>query len=134
MAIDEQVIRVGVAVVQWHGAFLVGVRDDTKVLAGLAEFPGGKQRDGESAIECAVRECLEETQLVVNPIRVHSCVTHRYAHGLIELTFVLCEPANEKSAPGHGFRWVPRKELAQLNFPAANHALIEQLREETQSL
>lgn len=49
-------VRVGVAVVEQSGRFLVGVRESTAVLAGMAEFPGGKCLPGEAAMSCAVRD------------------------------------------------------------------------------
>jgi 8-oxo-dGTP pyrophosphatase MutT (NUDIX family) len=57
----EAATRIGIAIVEHAGRFLVGVRGDGSPLSGKAEFPGGKCHENESPAECAVRECLEET-------------------------------------------------------------------------
>lgn len=120
-------IRVGVAVVEQAGRFLVGIRESTTVLAGKAEFPGGKCLPGETATSCAVRECQEESGLLVEPVRILSVVEHDYPHGRVQLEFVLCRPLEDLVTEANRFRWVERAELTELEFPAANRDLVRQL-------
>src|SRR5947209_7478611 len=63
--------QIAIAVVEQDGRFLVGRRPAGVPLAGLSEFPGGKIEPQETAEAAAVRECFEETGIVVE-------VTGRY--------------------------------------------------------
>lgn len=121
--------RIGIAVVQHEGRFLVGVRGPDGPLPGMHEFPGGKCRDGESGRECAVRECLEETGLGVVPLRLLDQRVTEYPHGTVDLEFWLCAPLEgDAVADEHrGFVWVPGDRLPELAFPVANAAVVEKL-------
>jgi mutator protein MutT len=127
--------QIGIAIVRHGGNFLVGVRGADQVLAGCAEFPGGKCEPAESPQDCAVRECREETGLAVIAARELQQVRFSYPHGDVVLHFWLCRPADESQicADHQGFRWVPTGELAALNFPEANQGVIALLTAETQS-
>lgn len=126
------ITRIGIAIVEHAGRFLVGVRGEGSPLPGKAEFPGGKCDGGESAAACAVRECLEETGLTVAPVRLLDQRIHEYAHGTVELTFWLCEPLSQDDVKeSHlGFRWASREELSSLDFPEANRCVLELLSKE----
>lgn len=117
---------IGIAVVERDGWFLVGMRPEGVPLAGYAEFPGGKCEAGEMPEACAVRECREEAGLIVEPVRLLERLRWEYAHGRVELSFVLCQPRDD-TEPRPPFRWVPRGELAELRFPEANAAVVERL-------
>lgn len=126
--------QIGIAIVRHGGDVLVGVRGPDQVLAGCAEFPGGKCEPGESPQDCAVRECREESGLAVFAARELQQVRFSYPHGDVMLHFWLCRPADQSQicANHQGFRWVPTGELAALNFPEANRGVIELLTTETQ--
>ena len=49
--------RIGIAVVEHEGRYLVGTRGPDGPLAGYAEFPGGKCLPDELPEMCAIREC-----------------------------------------------------------------------------
>lgn len=119
--------RIGIAVVEWQDAFLVGIRPPDAVLPGAAEFPGGKCLPDESPDLCAVRECLEETGIAVLPDGVLDCTTFTYSHGTVELSFIHCRPVEPAPQPASGFRWIPRSELGSLNFPEGNRGILQQL-------
>lgn len=118
--------RIGIAIVEHEGQFLVGVRQAGQVLAGRAEFPGGKCEPDEMAADCAVRECLEETGIAVVAERLLDQTEHEYQHGRVALEFWLCRVA-ASSTPQNGFRWVDRQNLTALDFPEANRRVIEQI-------
>jgi 8-oxo-dGTP diphosphatase len=126
---NSTVTRIGIAVVEDGGRYLVGVRAAGQPLAGLHEFPGGKCRSGESPPDCAVRECLEETGLAVRPERELHSTTHTYSHAEVELHFWLCrpEPDSELRTDHDGYVWVPADRLRDLHFPDANGAVIQSL-------
>jgi len=121
--------RIGIAVVEQGGWYLVGTRPEGAPLAGFAEFPGGKCEPGESTAECALRECREETGLVVRGQRLLLRQEHHYPHGSVDLHFWLCQPAEpvELLATCQGFRWCPAHELATLRFPEGNAAVVRLL-------
>jgi 8-oxo-dGTP diphosphatase len=120
---------IGIAVVEHENCFLVGVREVDGPLPGYAEFPGGKCEPNESPADCACRECWEETGLSVVAV---CCLLNRvfdYAHGRVDLHFWHCRPNNRPVLADEyqGFRWIPRDELTNLQFPEANAPLIERL-------
>ena len=122
--------RIGIAVVESAGRFLVGHRAANVPLAGMAEFPGGKCETDEAPRSCAVRECQEETGLVVIPREQLATVAHSYAHGDVELHFWRCGLGPgllQNAKPVAPFRWVTLEELARLDFPAANRTVLDQL-------
>ena len=124
----EKPTRVAVAIVEHDGRFLVGVRPDEVPLAGLAEFPGGKVQDDETATAAAVRECREETGLQIVVDREFVSISHQYDYGWLAIQFFLCRlAAGERSSPIFPFRWVTAKELRTLKFPAANAAVTQML-------
>jgi mutator protein MutT len=129
MSSTPQPARIGVAVVEHRGRYLVGFRPDDRPLAGLAEFPGGKCHPGETPGLCACRECFEETGLEVQAVDLLMHRVFTYPHGTFDLDFWLCRPTQRAIiADEHrGYRWVPARELASLNFPEANLPLIEEL-------
>ena len=121
-------IPVAVAIVEHKGQFLVGVRPESVPLAGLAEFPGGKVHDAETAAAAAVRECREETGLQIVVDREFFSTCHRYDHGLLKIQFFLCRlAASERSRPNSPFCWVTADELGTLEFPAANEPVTKML-------
>ena len=121
-------VKIGIAIVERADEFLVGRRDVDAVLGGKAEFPGGKCEDGESPRDCAVRECREETELDVVASTLLLTHTHEYPHAVVELHFWHCRLVSEHAnVPAGSFRWVSRRELAELDFPPANADLIQLL-------
>lgn len=119
---------IAVAVVERDDQFLVGERPSGVALAGYAEFPGGKLREGESPAEAALRECREETGLVVEIIQPLGTVHHEYEQGSLVLHFFHCQLADPKSFfPQSPFCWVARQKLASLQFPPANRNVIQRL-------
>ncbi|RMG32217.1 MAG: NUDIX domain-containing protein [Planctomycetota bacterium] len=129
---EEAVVRVSVAVVREGDRVLVGTRR-TEPFAGLAEFPGGKCRAGESLAACAVRECREETGLEVVPRGVLDKVRTVIAGRPTIVAFVECVPARRtRRGVSEGrmrgtFRWVRLERLAELTFPPANGGVVRRL-------
>ena len=53
-------------------------RANTGYLDGWYALPGGHLQRGESVVECAIRECFEETGIVLDPERVRPAVVMPY--------------------------------------------------------
>ena len=115
--------KVAIAIVESAGHVLVGTRPAGGPLAGMAEFPGGKCLADETPRSCAVRECREETGLIVIP-REHLVTTiHEYDHATLELNFWRCALTPDLpdcSTAQQPFRWVSLQNLNELDFPEAN--------------
>ena len=131
--------RIAIAVLYASGEVLIGPRPDGDALAGLWEFPGGKINPGETPAAAAARECKEETGLEVVVLGTCAEVLHRYhigknpgeqasgPHLELHLSFFACRPMERSGPVTSPFRWVGLKQLSSLDFPAANHSLIERL-------
>ncbi|REJ79809.1 MAG: NUDIX domain-containing protein [Planctomycetota bacterium] len=126
---NDSITKVGIAVVEHEGRYLVGVRESSAPLGGLAEFPGGKCRPGESAAECAIRECAEETDLLVEIVEPLLNRRYDYPHGAVDLHFFLCAPANGMDADKlkGTFEWIELAALREREFPPANRPVIDRL-------
>jgi 8-oxo-dGTP diphosphatase len=120
-------IEIAIAVVEREGRYLIGLREEVAALAGYWEFPGGKIDDLESPEAAAVRECLEETGLVVRVTGKYPAVVHDYEHGRVRLHFMACASVEQRRALPPRFRWVPAKELVAYQFPPANRELLDLL-------
>jgi 8-oxo-dGTP pyrophosphatase MutT (NUDIX family) len=123
----EPVTVIGITVVRLDDRFLVGTRGTGGPLAQRSEFPGGKVERGESALTCALRECLEETGLRVRPTGPATVRLWKYSFGKLELHFFPCEPCDPGVPPRVPFRWEPRETLRRMSWPEANEQVIEKL-------
>jgi mutator protein MutT len=119
--------QIAIAVVEHDDRFLVGRRPPNVPLPGLWEFPGGKLQTGETAEAAAARECLEETGLAIQVGAEFPAVEHDYAHDRVELHFFHCTPIDPARPPREPFRWIPAAELAKLDFPPANRAILDRI-------
>jgi len=118
-------IVVTAAVVERAGRILVTRRQRGVHLEGLWEFPGGKQENGESLAACLARELREELDVAARVEDEIYTTTHEYPERRVELHFLRCRLDGEpRPLLGQEIRWVPRAELASLEFPAADAELI----------
>ena len=121
-------IVVTAAVIERDGMFLVTRRPRGVHLEGCWEFPGGKCETGEAFSSCLSREIQEELGTAIRVGREIFSIAHPYPDRVIELHFFACELAGEPTPIlGQEMRWVPREDLALLEFPAADEKLIELL-------
>ena len=119
-------VAIAVAVVEHEGRFLIGRRPPGMPLAGLWEFPGGKTEPGESPEAAAVRECLEETGVAVEPLFRYPDHEQTYEHGRVVLCFAACRPVSgADQTPREPFRWVARERLSEYRFPDGNRHLLK---------
>ena len=121
-------IVVAAAVIEEGGRFLVTRRQDGVHLAGYWEFPGGKCHPGEGLPRCLARELREELDVDVEVGDELLSTTHDYPDRRVELHFLVCV-LRSKPMPqlGQDIRWVARRDLTSLEFPAADTELIRML-------
>jgi mutator protein MutT len=118
-------IVVSAAVIERDGAFLVTRRLKGTHLEGTWEFPGGKCEDGETPEDCLVREIREELAAGVIVGERVLVTRHVYPERSVELHFFRATLVGEPAPQiGQEMRWVPRGELASLEFPEADAELI----------
>jgi A/G-specific adenine glycosylase len=123
-----------------HHAIAAGIvwRDDRVLIArrradgllgGLWEFPGGKQRRGESLEEACVREVAEETGVRVAVEAPFLAIDHAYSHFSITLHLFRCRWVSGEPKPlaCEEPRFVPLAELEAYPFPRANARALEVL-------
>jgi len=121
-------IVVTAAVIDRDGRFLVTRRQQGVHLEGYWEFPGGKCEAGESLDACLVRELREELDVEAQVGEEVLVTTHPYADRSVELHFFRCDLKGEpRPLLGQEMRWATREELATLEFPPADAALIQML-------
>jgi len=118
-------IVVTAAVIEQDGRFLVTRRQRGVHLEGFWEFPGGKCDDDESLGTCLARELREELDVDARIGEELFMTTHAYPERCVELHFIRCALLGEpRPQLGQEMRWVPRTELASLEFPPADAELI----------
>jgi 8-oxo-dGTP diphosphatase len=123
-------VVVTAAVIEIDGRFLLTRRQKGVHLEGLWEFPGGKCDKVETLKDCLARELLEELDVASRIGEELFTTTHAYPDRSTELHFFRCELLGEPHPQlGQEMRWVPREELASLEFPPADTKLIEMLRQ-----
>ncbi len=125
---SERLIVVVAAVVERDGRFLVTQRAPGTHLGGYWEFPGGKCESGESLHDALRREMVEELDVAIDIDELLNTVEHAYPDRTVRLYFYRCR-LRGKLWPRQGqvTQWVMRAELASLEFPPADAALIDKL-------
>jgi 8-oxo-dGTP diphosphatase len=127
----EAVITIAVAVVVHEGRVLVGRRSCHALeAAGLDEFPGGKTEAGETVAEAAARECLEETGIAVRIANRSFGVALTRQRPQMLIIFHWATPIDPATRPTPPFAWIPIGQLAELNFPEANAAVLALLQQD----
>jgi len=122
-------IQVTAALLRKDGRWLITRRPTGSHLAGLWEFPGGKQKEGESLEECLAREIEEETGLRVAVGEKQRAVTHHYAERTVHLHFFDCQPIEGEARPigCADVAWITPEEFAEYDFPPADEPVVSDI-------
>ncbi len=119
---------VGTAIItDSDGKILIGQRPEGKDLAGLWEFPGGKQENGETIEQCIVREIKEELDVDCYVGDFLLSVTKNYSHGEFKLMVYrakILNPQNLQALVHQKLLWVTPDELSSYQFPPADVDII----------
>ncbi|MCH2210220.1 MAG: NUDIX domain-containing protein [Fuerstiella sp.] len=124
-------VQVAVGVVESAGHVLIGTRPEGVPLGGMTELPGGKCLSDETTRTCVVRECREETGLLVVPRSHLITTTQEYKHGVIELDFWRCglsPDLPDLAEATDPFHWVPFNSLCVTDFPSGNAEALKLLK------
>jgi 8-oxo-dGTP diphosphatase len=128
----EAVIDVAAALIQDDGGrYLLTRRRRGTHLEGLWEFPGGKREPDESIEACLRRELAEELAARFEVGERVETVRWQYPEKTVVLHFHRCRLQSGTIVPceGQEMAWVEPARLHEYEFPAADHALIERLRQ-----
>ncbi len=121
---EQGPLAIAAAIIERAGRVLVQTRPPGSSWAGHWEFPGGKLEAGESAADCAVRECREELGLAVRVRGPLHVTTWSYPRRTVRVEFLLCEALDADAQPeprdGQQLRWADLQDLRRLPFLPAN--------------
>ncbi len=125
----DDTIQVTAALLKRDGHWLITQRLAGSHLAGLWEFPGGKQNEGESLEECLVREIEEETGLRVVVGEKKRDVVHHYTDQSVHLHFFSCRPIEGDPRPigCADIAWIRPEEFADYAFPPADEPVVSDI-------
>ena len=121
-------IAVVCALIERDGHVLMAQRPAHKHLGGKWEFPGGKVEPGETTEAALHRELDEELGCHVEILRALLPHTHAYATVTVQLlpfvTRLLPTSAELQAREHAALRWVPARELSDLDLPEADRPII----------
>jgi mutator protein MutT len=122
-------INVTAGLIFKQGEILIAKRPSGYHLAGLWEFPGGKQEPDETLEECLEREIMEELDIEVKADRLFRTVIHEYEKKIVSLHVFECTHlrGDPKGLDGQEIKWVKPSELRQYKFPPPDLEVIELL-------
>ena len=109
---------------------LIAQRPKDGMLAGLWEFPGGKQEQGESFEECLVREIREELDIHIVVENLLFSIDHSYSHFNITLHLYSAKyfSGRPKTLECADWRWTVPHRFDDYAFPRSDLKIIEYLK------
>lgn len=122
--------EVGTAIIVRNNKIFIAQRPEGKPLAGLWEFPGGKQEQGESIEECLKRELREELDVEATVGEHIMDTTYRYPENEFRLHVYwvnIPSDATIKLNVHQNSAWVTAAEMNNYEFPPADVAIIKEL-------
>jgi A/G-specific adenine glycosylase len=125
-------ISMACGIIKNNGRFYIQQRLEKDVWGGLWEFPGGRLKEEETAVQAAVREIVEETEFQVTDLQPFATVVHHYTKYRVTLKAFFCTLKNDQSAQptlhaASQYKWVPHNELKNFAFPAGHRQLVEKM-------
>ena len=122
-------IKVSAALIFREGKVLITRRPEGSHLAGLWEFPGGKQEAGETPEECLRREIKEELDIDIAIGRLVQEVRHEYDSKIVTLFFFnsICMKGIPRAIENQEIKWVDPVDLERYSFPPPDRKIIDYL-------
>ncbi len=126
---DDVHVAVGV-IVNRNNEVLIARRANHLHQGGLWEYPGGKVEKRETVQQALVRELREELDIVATDMRPMLQIRHDYGDKAVFLDIWWVEEftGDPRGLEGQPVRWVKRSDIAQYEFPAANHLITTAIR------
>ena len=111
------------AIIWRNNTFYIQKRNESSMLGGLWEFPGGKVENGESLKGALKREIEEECGITPTIKNKLGCIEHSYSHFSISLHCFHCIEKDKKINFSHNTAWITNEQIGLYPFPKANHKL-----------
>ncbi|PIC63946.1 8-oxo-dGTP diphosphatase MutT [Sporosarcina sp. P13] len=120
---------VGAVIENDKGEILSALRSPKMTLPNYWEFPGGKIEQGETPEKALQREIQEELECVIRVQDAVEDTTYEYEKVIVRLeTFMATIVEGTPIATEHAeLRWIPREQLAELDWAPADIPAIEKL-------
>ncbi|MGB3645817.1 MAG: 8-oxo-dGTP diphosphatase MutT [Mesorhizobium sp.] len=119
------------ALIDADGRVLIAQRPQSKQLAGLWEFPGGKVEPGETPEECLIRELREEIgiETKVACLAPLTFASHSYDDFHLLMPLYVCRRFEGIAMPmeGQKLKWVRPRQMRDYPMPPADAPLIPAL-------
>ncbi len=116
------------ALVDCDGRVLLAQRPESKQLAGLWEFPGGKVEAGETPEETLIRELQEEIGVTtkVACLAPLTFASHTYDDFHLLMPLYVCRRFEgiARGLEGQALKWVRPKDMRDYPMPPADEPLI----------
>ncbi|MCJ8272441.1 MAG: 8-oxo-dGTP diphosphatase MutT [Psychrosphaera sp.] len=125
----KKTVHVAVGIVlQGNKVFLTKRAEDVHQ-GGKWEFPGGKVEIGETVDQALYRELKEEIGIEVKCSSTFMHIEHDYPKVNVHLDFIRVDDfeGTASGCEGQLFEWFEIGELASVDFPEANKAVVEKL-------
>jgi 8-oxo-dGTP diphosphatase len=125
----EPTIDVSVVILFDGPLMLVNRRPEGSYFGGWWEWPGGKRRAGESALECARRELMEEIGFEVSELAEYAVETAEYPGRSVRLSFFVGRKPGNASAQADALehRWLRPEEVLGMRFLEPNLPVLRRL-------
>ena len=121
-------VDVAIAILLHKTKVLVGWRQANQHQGNKHEFPGGKVEAGEAPKQACRREIYEEVGIGLKDWHVFDVIRHEYDDIIVNLhLFHAYVPDELLDLIHQPWGWYKREQLAELNFPKANDAILQRL-------
>lgn len=122
-------VQVAVGVIVCDGQFFLTKRLEHTHQGGKWEFPGGKVEEGETFAQALHRELNEEVAIDVLSCTPLIDINHDYGDKKVLLSVYLVDnyQGEPQAQEGQEQGWFSLSELAKIDFPKANHPIVEKL-------
>lgn len=128
---ESPALSIAAALIQRDGKYLIGQRPEHKPQGGYWEFAGGKVEPGESVQQALIRECREELDVLVQPVKLVLTTKYQYPNRQVTLHFwdAVLAKGTPRALAHQKLAWAAPEELEQYSFCPANEEILTVLRQ-----